>query len=250
MCSQFCLPIAVFLCTVQICEVSSAAEPQEPRDLAEWQDCIARSGPLYEAGRFGDATRVLETAVHYAEHFPALDPRLPTTIHALGFLYQEQGKYAEATNLYLRAILLWERLGPGHRDALLQSMDNLIGTYMEDHHYRAARALMELRLPMERSATKWEDRATFLNMRASLAEAEHHYGQAERLYRESLELWEKHGTGDDKNTAIVLMNLSSVFLATKRYQDALDVAVRALRTLEILDPTASPLVERALEHTA
>jgi hypothetical protein len=108
---------------------------------------------------------------------------------------------------------------------------------------------MESRLPeMERSAAKWEDRATFLNMRASLAEAERCYGKAENLYRESLALWEQHAA-EDKNTALVLMNLSHVFAATKRYQNALDMGLSGLAILEQLDPTVRPLTIKALDHT-
>ena len=86
---------------------------------------MADSVALYGAGRFGETTRVLEQALRYEEHFPALDPRLPQTLHALGFVYQQQGRYAEAARLYLRAIPLFERFGPAGHKALLLSMDNL-----------------------------------------------------------------------------------------------------------------------------
>ena len=68
------------------------------------------SGRLYEEGRFSEAEHVLKKAVPCAEQFTPLDHRLPTTIHALGFLYQEQSKYAEAKSCYLRAIHLWREL--------------------------------------------------------------------------------------------------------------------------------------------
>jgi hypothetical protein len=119
------------MCAAQLSGAASASGSPEPENLVEWRKCIAVSGRLYEEGRLSEAERVLEKAVHYTKRFTALDLRLPTTVHALGFLYQEQSKYAEAKGCYLRAIHLWERIGPTQRDALLQSIDNLIGTYME-----------------------------------------------------------------------------------------------------------------------
>jgi tetratricopeptide (TPR) repeat protein len=246
--SQLCLPIAALMCAIQMSGGASVAGSPDPQDLAEWRKCIADSGPLYEGGHLGEAARVLEKAVKHAEHFAALDPRLPTTIHALAFLYQQQSKYAEAKRLYLRAIDLWERIGPGQHSALLQSTDNLIGTYMAAHDYSAARKLMDSRLPeMQRPAAKCGDRATLLNWRAFLAYAEHRYDDAELLFRQSLTLWEQIVPAEDKNAAIVLMNLSHVLVATKRYQYALDLKWRALKMLEKLDPTARPLVVQELE---
>lgn len=245
------MSIAVFLWVIQmpgaIIDVASGA----PGNFAEWKKCIAESGPLYEQGRFSEASHVLEKAVHYAEHFEALDPRLPTTIHALAFLYQQQSKYAEATSLYLRAIQLWERIGPAQHDALLRSTDNLIATYVDAHDHRSAKKLLAWRLPeMERSETKWRDRATLLNTRAGIADVERRYGEAELLFRESLTLWEQHVPEEDQNVAIVLMNLSHVLIVTKRYQDALGVELRVLATLEELGPTTSSLALRALDNAA
>ena len=107
-----------------------------------------------------------------------------STIHDLAFIYQMQGQYAAATRCYLRAIRLWERMGPSEHPALLRSVDNLIGTYVENHEYRAAKKLMAWRLPeMEQSAAIWKERAILLNMQAGLAQVERRYDDAERLFR-------------------------------------------------------------------
>lgn len=209
MCSQTCFAITVVLSLLQIHGQTLDIGPASPdsQNLAAWRKCIAASGPLYEEGNFREAARVLEEAVHYAERFPALDRRRPRTIHALAFLYQEQGRYTEAANLYLRAIRLWQQIGPTAQEDLLQSTDNLIGTYLQVENYSAARKLLQVRLrEMKGATTKPEDRATLLNTQATLAVAQRHYADAERLYRESLALWEELGPAFDKNAAIVLLN--------------------------------------------
>jgi tetratricopeptide (TPR) repeat protein len=240
MSSILCLSIASLLC----------AQIESP-DLAEWKRCMAEGGRLYDAGHLSEAAHVLEKAVHYAEHFAALDPRLPSSLHDLGFIYQTQSQYAEATRCYLRAIHLWERIGPSTHSSLMNTIDNLIGTYAENHQYHAAKKLMERRLPeMEQSATHWRDYGAMLNMRGGLAHLEHRYGEAERLFRQSAALWEQHGPDQNRNQAITLTNLSHVFVTTKRYQEAYDLDLRALDLLENLDPTAGSLTALVLNHAA
>ena len=239
--SIFFLAIAAFGC----------AGADSDANLAEWRRLLADSGPLYDQGHFREAARTLEKAVHCAERFPALDPRLPTTIHALAFMYQEHGDYAEATGLYLRAIQLWEKIGPSRHAALLKSTDNLIGTYMAARNYRAATKLLMARLPeMERSAVDWRDRATLLDTRSGVSYIGHDYGEAERLLRESLALWEQHVPQENGNLAIVLMNLSHVIGCGKRYQEALDLELRAIAVLDERGPDSGSLTVRALDTAA
>jgi len=67
-----------------------ASELPEPGVIEEWRKLLAESARLYEDGRFPEAENILAEAVRRAQHFTPLDPRLPTTIYALGFLYQVQ----------------------------------------------------------------------------------------------------------------------------------------------------------------
>jgi hypothetical protein len=68
-----------------------------------------------------EATRALEKAVRCAEHLPA-DRRLSKSLHALAFLYREQGKHRVAASLYLRVIGLWQKMGAAGHDGLTQSL--------------------------------------------------------------------------------------------------------------------------------
>jgi hypothetical protein len=91
--SQIHLPIAAIVCLMQVGVGNEPSVLADPPYLAQWRECMAESGPLYEAGRWDEATKILERALEYARHFAPLDPRLARTIHAVGFLYQQQGKY-------------------------------------------------------------------------------------------------------------------------------------------------------------
>jgi tetratricopeptide (TPR) repeat protein len=244
-----CLPVAALVLATQLSATTPAANTTEPPNFAEWQKCVAEGDALYQAGKFAEATRVLEKAVHYAEHFPDRDPRLPVTIHGLAYADQERGDYPEAISLYLRAIRLWERIGPSQHTALLRSTDNLIGAYVEAQDYRAAKKLLAARLPeMERSATTWRDRATLLNTQSSRAYMERDYAAMERLLRQAVALWDEHPAEEGGNKAIVLTNLAHVLALTKRYPEALDVALRASGLSEKPGSAPGSLAVRTLDY--
>jgi len=249
--SILCLPVATLVWATQLSATTLAANTTEPPSLAEWKRCVAEGDALYHAGKFAEATRVLEKAVHYAEHFPDRDPRLPASIHGLAYVWQERGDYPDAINLYLRAIRLWEQIGPAQHAALLKSTDNLIGAYVEAQDYRAAKKLLAARLPeMVRSATSWKERATLLNTQSGLAYMGHDYAGMERLLRQSLALWDEHPEEENSNTATVLMNLAHALALTRRYEEALDVASRAVAIFDKVGPAAGSMGVRTLDYTA
>jgi tetratricopeptide (TPR) repeat protein len=235
----------------------TAPQPAAP-DLAQWRKCIADCGPLYEQGRFAETARVLETAVHYAEHFPGLDIRLPETIHTLAFVDQQMGNYKLAAVLYQRAIRLWAGFGPDQRASLWKSEDNLVATYIAVHNLRSAEGILTRRAPeMEQSVANWRDLAALFNTRAALAHLRHRDEQAETLLRHSVTIWEEHvrsvhssDPDDDRDMAIVFINLSQVLMELKRYREALDMESRAITILERLDTRAGILTVRAMTQAA
>lgn len=217
-------------------------------DVARWRESLAESDRLYAAGNLTDAERALADAVRCAEQFPGLDSRLPATVHALAFVYQEQAKYPEAIKNYVRAIHLWEKISPSQHTGMLLSIDNLIGIYIETRDYRQAKKLLNIRLPEMEQSTQWEDQAAVFNLKACLDQMERRYPEAESWYRRSLDLWEEHG--NQRNVATVLMSLSELFIGTHQYQDALDAEMRALAIFEGIGVTARPSVAQCLHGVA
>jgi tetratricopeptide (TPR) repeat protein len=211
MCSLLCLAVAAILSVNPL-----LAEVTDSPALPVWEKLTRDGRALFDQGRFAEAAVELEKAVHCAERFTGSDSRLPATIHTLAFAYQQQGKYPEAIAMYLRAIHLWES-GPPQQAALFRSVDNLIGTYVEAHDYRAARKLLESRLPeMERSAA----------------------------------LWAQHPGCPQGDHAVAWMNLSHVLATTGRYQEALETDLEAVAILERLDAKFGSLQLRGLEYAA
>jgi tetratricopeptide (TPR) repeat protein len=216
--------------------------------LTLYRQSLADADKYYVAGNFTEAERAVATAVRCAERFPPLDPRLPTVVHALAFLDQEQGKYSEAIAGYTRAIHLDDKIGPSQHKAMLLSIDNLIGIYIETRDYKQSKKLVDIRLPEMERSPEWQDRAAVFNLKASLAMLEHRYSEAESWYRQSLDLWQRHG--DQKNAATVLISLSELYAAVNRYRDALDAELRALAIFESLGAKMSPFVAQTLHGAA
>jgi tetratricopeptide (TPR) repeat protein len=217
-------------------------------DLTLYRQSLADADRYYVAGNFTAAEQSLATAVRCAERFPPLDPRLPVALHALAFLYQQHGKYPEAVANYTRAIHLWEKIGPSQHKAMLLSVDNLIGIYIETRDYKQAKKLLDVRLPEMERSTQWEDQAVVFNLKASLAAMERRFPEAESWYRQSLDLWEQHG--NQKNAATLLISLSEMCAAANRYQDALDAELRALAIFESMGSKMSPFVAQTLHGVA
>ncbi|HUA58905.1 MAG TPA: tetratricopeptide repeat protein [Verrucomicrobiae bacterium] len=248
MCSRFCTPIAL-----AVCAAAMAAAPQQPatpdsQGSAEWRRLIDESDQFYQQGRFDQARLAAEKALRYAEHFPPLDVRLPSTLHSLGFLYQEEARYPEAAAFYLRAIHLWEQIGPEQNRSLIFSTTNLVGTYFQSHNYRGAKKLLDEHLPeMERTASTPAERAAIVNIRGSIAVIAGRYADAELYYRKSLAYWEENRPADGQKAAVVWINLSHLYTITKRLPQALDAAMQAVGDMRDCEPTVRPTQVQALD---
>jgi len=225
---------------------SGPAIQENSRPAREWRRLSVESIRMYKEGRLAEAEQTMSRAAEIANRFTPGDPRLPETLHMLGFLYQEHGKLAEAKACYLRAVHLWERLGPAHHQQLSKTIDNLLEVYVLARDVTAADRLIRTRLPEMEGSSDWKDRATFLNMRAALAFRERRLADSELDYQQSLRLWLEHSPEQERNAAVVLLNLSTLYAVLKRHQDALDAAMRAIAILDG-PPTYRPDLVHALE---
>jgi tetratricopeptide (TPR) repeat protein len=234
-----------------ILPLPSRPPAQESADLADWHQRVAASDGLYKQGRLREATVMLESALNSAERFPDDDPRRPTTIDAVAMLYQETGRYTEAISYYLRAIRLWKKIGPSQHQKFLDTMNHLISTYVETKDYRTARKLLSVVLPeLDRFATTPRDRFQVLQMQASLAAGNQDYSRAVNTYHQALEqLQEGNWLGRverSRETGIIWLNISEVFIASKQYEQALDANSTALAHFESVGPMVNSLLIRTL----
>jgi tetratricopeptide (TPR) repeat protein len=140
-------------------------------------DARLREGQRLEArGLYEDAAREFGTALPEAERLGGSDARLAITLHNLGAVYRELGRYPEAERSYVRAIALFEKNGPP--SALANSLNNLGSLNLVLGRPSRAAALFQRAYDLS---------GTSLH---GLAQANHQmrrYAEAESLYRRAAE---------------------------------------------------------------
>ena len=81
---------------------------------ALWKEPYSKVLPLYQQGRYEEASKVAEEALHVAEKtFGPNHPHVAVSLNGLGELYRAQGKCSEAEPLHNRSLEIFEKaVGP------------------------------------------------------------------------------------------------------------------------------------------
>ncbi len=151
-------------------------------------------------------------------------------LNSLAILYKQQGKYAEAEPLYMKALKIREEsLGPEHPKvaAILNNLGNLYraqGKYAEaERFHKRALAIREKALGLEHP-----DVVQSLNNMANLYKSQHRFAEAESLYRRSLEIRGKKLGPDHPDTATSIKSLANLYWTQGKYAKAEPLYQRAL----------------------
>lgn len=132
----------------------------------------------YEQGRFVDAEKYFKQALGLMR---SLQPQQPYILDQLAVLYETQGKYSGAEELYIQSLKIREKYrGPEHPE-VAASLNNLAEHYefqgqhdKAEEFYRRAIAIKEKTLGPDHLALAYslEDYADFLRRTGREAEAE------------------------------------------------------------------------------
>jgi tetratricopeptide (TPR) repeat protein len=96
----------------------------------DW-DAHFRSGEaLDRAGHYAASAAEFETALIAAAHFSKTDRRLPVTLHNLGVVYRQLGRYPDAERCYQRASAIFERSQPERKAELASILFDLGALYL------------------------------------------------------------------------------------------------------------------------
>ena len=156
-------------------------------------------------------------------------PGTATILNNLALLYDNQGAYAKAEPLYLRALAINEKvLGPDH-PGTATSLNNLALLYDNQGAYAKAEPLY-LRAKAIREKVLGPDHpdtATSLNNLAALYYSQGAYAKAEPLYLRALAISEKVLGPDHPRTATSLNNLAALYVEQGTYAKAEPLYLRA-----------------------
>jgi CHAT domain-containing protein len=210
-----------------------------PVILAQGTDGLAalrkQVSEFYSTGKYVEAAAVAEGYVvsarqQYGEH----GMEFATAVSWLAYVYQAQGRYAEAEPLHLRSLTILETvLGADHRD-LGNSLNNLAALYRAQGRYGEADPLVKRALAITEKALGPDHRdvGVRLNNLAGLYRDQGRYAEAEPLYKRSLAIREKALGPDHRDVGAALNNLAELYRDQGRAAEAEPLYDRGLAIVE------------------
>ena len=159
---------------------------------------------------------------------------LPTTSHSRGLLYRDQGKLAEAEQMYVRALAGYEKaLGPDHTSTL-DTVNNL-GNLYRDQGKLAEAEQMYVRALAGYEKALGPDHTSTLNTVNNLGNLYRDQGklaEAEQMYVRALAGYEKALGPDHTSTLDTVHNLGNLYRDQGKLAEAEQMYVRALAGYE------------------
>jgi tetratricopeptide (TPR) repeat protein len=171
--------------------------------------------------------------LHAAEQKSGDDLALADALYRLGILRRQQGKFAEAEQLYRRALEIREhKLGPNDLE-VASTLNNLAAVEALQGKYDEARPLLERALDVRRTVLGSDNvlTAESLNNLALLYAAQGNTTEAEPLYQQALAVLDKANGDHDPALERILDNYAALLRDTGRDDEAahLDTRARLLR---------------------
>jgi tetratricopeptide (TPR) repeat protein len=195
---------------------------------SDWDTHFTRGEGFERAGRYEQAAREFESALHEAERGPE-DVKLPVTWNNLGVVYRALGRTHEAEACYLRAIAFYEKR-TGFDAPLATALENLAALHLTlgalskaEPLYRRSYEIRVKALPPAHPAI-----AQSLQGLAGLEQERHRPEKAEAYYRRALGIQESAFGSMSPSIAPTLHNLASVLTETGRIDEARALYERTL----------------------
>ncbi|CAN0272778.1 unnamed protein product [Ectocarpus sp. 12 AP-2014] len=174
------------------------------------------------------------------------------TYLSVGFLFNIQGKYAEAEPLYARCQAIEEKVLGLEHPSLAITFNNRAELLRSQGKYDDAEPLCVRAIAIGEKALGPEhpDLAVWLNNRAELLRVQGKYEEAEPLYGRATAIWEKALGADHPTVATVLNNWAGLLEKQGKYDDAEQLYERSLAIREKVLGPEHPDVAQSLNNRA
>ncbi|KAF8465110.1 hypothetical protein BDZ91DRAFT_728791 [Kalaharituber pfeilii] len=152
------------------------------------------------------------------------------TVNNMAGVYEEQGKYSHALELYQRALAGYEKsLGVDHQSTL-QTVSNVATVYMQQGKYSQALELYQRALAGREKSLGVDHPSTLQTVSnvATVYMQQGNYSQALELYQRALAGREKSLGVDHPSTLSTVNNMAIVYEKQGKYSQALELYQRAL----------------------
>ncbi len=199
-------------------------------------DALERLAELHRRrGNDARAEPLLRKALDIYERGGSMNAtRAANALSQLGFIRLGEGKNRDAEQYFGRALdMVQAAFGRDHLATAIAEV-NLANTYIRFGNLSGARALLDHGVPIEKQAAKASPYlATCLFVEAQWNSGAGHTAEADRLFRESIGIFEAVGWAKDPITADVLLAYAK-FLKPHRKKEAASLqhranAIRSLR---------------------
>jgi CHAT domain-containing protein/tetratricopeptide (TPR) repeat protein len=220
---------------------------------------VAQERDLDEAFRRFDklfAARNYDAALIEAQRLEALvkervgtaHSRYGAALNAIAGVYDKQGKYAKAVELFKRAIQIYQDFPRSNRLELIAILSNLGWVYSKQGNYTAAEEVLTrvLRMREQSLGPGHLDVAHTADFLGQVYAEQDRYAEAEALFKRALGIREKKLGASDLRISDTLTNLARVYEDQGRYAEAEDLLKRALAIRENVLGLTNPEVAQPI----
>jgi tetratricopeptide (TPR) repeat protein len=203
-----------------------------------WEARFHQGDALEREGQYAAASREFSAALAEAERLGPDDWRLPLTLHNLGAVDRELGRYAEAEQCYRRAIAIWEQRHPKRTLELASSLYNLASLHLVLGRLSRAEPLYRRAYELRLAALGPEHRLTGVSLEglAHLLQERHRYSEADELYARAAAILE--GSFGPQSTEVANISHNRALLYRDQHRDA--EALPLLRQAAAIYEKAAP----------
>jgi tetratricopeptide (TPR) repeat protein len=213
------------------------------RRFSEFYDAGNYPAALVEAQKFEAGVRA-RFGVNHANYGAALND--------LAMVYEAQGKYVDAEELFKRALAIYEKTRGASQPIVANTINNLAAVYDEQGKYADAEGLYKRALAIREKTLGKEhpDVAHTLHNLGVVYEEQGKYADAEGLFKRALAILEKTLGKEHPDIASTLNNLASVYRERGKYADAEGLYKRALAIREKVLGKEHPDIASTLNNLA
>lgn len=189
-----------------------------PAVAGEWEDSVKQAAKLHRKGQLKEAESILLKSLLKAEDLGETDPRLAYTLDYLGTLSMQMNDPSKAEPMLRRAVKAFEASGgPIHEDTL-SSLARLADCLEARKNYKESEPLWRRLVEAKRGDAVQQSQD--LNSLGVSLDAQGNQGEAEKLYRQALELRQAKLGNSAPELAELLNNLGRIYYMKGQWGEA------------------------------